>query len=97
MPLGAVAYRGILIDTAGAVVIKKDTGQARSFVGGVAVEAATGILLVNGTATPNLIPTGGLLRDQNGSVQVTVNAADLIHQGVGLLSTGALSCSNVPA
>lgn len=96
-PAGSNIHRRILVDSAGAVVITRDTGQVRYFVGGIAIEASTGIVLVSGSATPFLIAPGGVQVDQNGSLQVKAGPSlDVVHQGVGLLNNGTVVCSNIP-
>lgn len=88
-PGDAIDFRGMAITPDGQVYVIADTGQARVFQDGIAIEAATGMVLFKETAVAN-ISMGGLGVNVDGSI-CAANPPDVIHQGVALTNAGALS------
>lgn len=90
-PAGTVDFRGMAVTPDGSVLAVVDTGQPRNFIGGVAFDAGTGMLLLGSAPAANEVP-GGLSVTATGAV-ISSDLADVIHQGVGLKNDGSLITS----
>ncbi len=91
VPAQAVQFRGLWVTLNGLVCGTADTGQDRTFQGGIAFEASSGLMLVgDGSATPYKIPMDGMCVDANGAFLGGVGAGQVVHQGVNFInqSTG---------
>lgn len=92
-PTGTTAFRGLMVNPAGEILIAPDTGQVRTFHSGRAFDSVTGAMLVDpGVITP-VLGMGGLTVDTEGGLILKDQDPDVIHQGVGLTDEGYITGS----
>lgn len=83
VPAQATQFRGLWVTMNGLVCATNDTGQARKYVGGFALEDPSGLLLVTETA-PASVPMDGINANAAGAVVKKTGAGSVIHQGIGM-------------
>ncbi len=85
VPAGAVQFRGLWVTPNNLVCVTPDTGQDRTYYGGLAFEKSSGLLLYKDTGVVPTVPMDGMNVDQTGALEYkTGGVVDVIHQGVGL-------------
>ncbi len=86
VPAQATQFRGLWVTMNGLICATNDTGQARKYVGGFALEDPSGLLLVTET-TPASVPMDGINANAAGAVVKKTGAGSLIHQGIGMTAS----------
>ncbi len=83
IPAQATQFRGLWVTLNGLICATNDTGQARTYKGGFALEDPSGLLLVS-DGPPASVPMDGINANAAGAAIKKTGAGSLIHQGVGM-------------